>query len=212
MGLVQVCSCCKNPNCHIYLENYRSQTMYFEEFAQEFHEEYFEQLNTLNKDIYGVQPLFNPFVTHLNKNEYLQEELLKKGIDHMYCQFYGENGCIIDEKNRPFQCQTLDLYMCENALKSFSKDGYTYKNKEDVAPLYYFHNPQLRKTISLQVQTTSSTVTVNSSGGEIQREVGLYLADEILTFFKAYFSNQPAYRLLKLTGLIKFEKNFKIEE
>ncbi|MDG6918301.1 MAG: hypothetical protein JRN62_02540 [Nitrososphaerota archaeon] len=88
----------------------RDQSMWFQEWVEGFHP---------HPESYGVQPLFDPLEVWMDDPEHKKqrEELLAKGIDPEYCQYYAPgSGCIIEWPKRPIQCRQYNcgLFMPED--------------------------------------------------------------------------------------------------
>jgi len=89
------CSECGGKCCLIYLEENIPNSLWFEEWVTQFHEQDAE---------YGVEALFEPLEAHACDRKDLRDELQAKGIDINRCQYCGPKGCLIPREKRPVKC------------------------------------------------------------------------------------------------------------
>lgn len=99
---------CKNCKicCGIYTDYdkggiYPAGQVWFEEWCDDFHRD---------SDQYGVEPLFDPLIVHMDSNSHMLDELISKGINPGACQYLSKDGCLIEYPKRPVHCRR---YYCE---------------------------------------------------------------------------------------------------
>lgn len=98
------CRKCGGRCCLIYLEINRPETVYFEDWVNDW------DLDFKESGANRFKPFFNPLYVHMNDNEHVRKTLRSKGINPNACQYLGKNGCIIPRENRPKRCRE---YMCQ---------------------------------------------------------------------------------------------------
>lgn len=80
----------------------RDHNMWFEDWCDGFHP---------HPETYGVNPLFDPLEVWMDGPEHdkQRQELMAKGIDPEYCQYYSrKSGCMIERARRPVQCRQFN--------------------------------------------------------------------------------------------------------
>jgi len=116
------CKKCGGKCCKIYIsvednEVYNDLGCYWEEWVLDFHE---------NRKNYSVKPLYDAIDLHLKTlgHESVEtynnavNELKSKGINPEYCEYLGENGCIIPWDKRSIICKN---FICEDWEKDILK-------------------------------------------------------------------------------------------
>jgi len=97
------CARCGGRCCKIYnvdsKKGFRDCNVWFEDWCIGFH---------TDRKTYGVEPLFDPLVTHCSGNEWMNKLLQSMGIDHEFCEYRDpKTGCMIPWEKRPKHCRTF---------------------------------------------------------------------------------------------------------
>jgi hypothetical protein len=99
--------------CRIYTDSdkggsYPSGQVWFQEWCEEFHD--LTADDPTGEKHYGVKPLFDPLIVHMDTYQWMIKELDANGIDAGACQYLGKDGCMIEYSKRPVHCRR---YYCE---------------------------------------------------------------------------------------------------